>query len=77
MFCCVGAGQAVQAEDVAILSVLVDLGESLVCGVFRERVFTRHLLHVVLLHRRAVDAHASQRQQERQQHVVLHRERPG
>lgn len=77
MFCHVGAGQAVQAEDVSVLSVLVDFGESLICGAFRETVFTRQLLHVVQLHWRTVNVHASQRQQERQQHVVLHGEKPG
>lgn len=68
----VHVGQAVQAEDVALLPVLVDLGESLSCSANRKRVFTRALLHAILLHRCSADVHAPQRQQQRQQHTVLH-----
>lgn len=71
----VDVGQAVQAEDVALLPVLVDLGDSQSCSGLRRRVFTRPLLQASLLHRCPV--HTAQRQQQRQHHAVLHGEDPG
>lgn len=53
----VHVGQAMQAEDVALLPVLVDLGESLSCSAHRKCIFTRALLHAILLHRCSEDVH--------------------
>ncbi len=60
MFCHVDVGQAVQAEDVALLPVVVDLGESQSCSAYCRRVFTRPLLHAILLHWCTVDMHTPQ-----------------
>lgn len=72
MFRHVDVGQAVQVEDVALSAVLVDLGESQSRSALCRRVFTRPLLQASRLHRCTVDVHAPQRQQQRQQHTVLH-----
>lgn len=68
----VHVGQAVQAEDVALLPVLVDLGEGQPCGIQSKGVLTRAFLDAVVLYRCTVGVHAPQRQQQRQQHAVLH-----
>lgn len=68
----VHVGQAVQGKDVALLPVLVDLGESQFCCTLCHCIFTRALLPTVLLHRCGTDMHAPQRQQQRQQRTVLH-----
>lgn len=68
----VHVGQTVQGKDVALLPVLVDLGESQFCCTLCHCIFTWALLPTVLLHWRGTDVHAPQRQQHCQQHTVLH-----
>lgn len=72
VFCHVDVGQAAQAEDVALLTLPVDFGESLLCCTQRYGICTRPLLHAILLHRCTVDVQTPQRQQHRQQNKVLH-----
>lgn len=72
MFGRVHVGQAVQAEDVTLLPVLVDLGECLFCEANCFWVLTRTLFHAAPLHWCAADVHATQRQQQRQQQTMFH-----
>lgn len=60
----VGVGQAVQAEDVAVLSVLVDLGETQFCGSHHRGICARPLLQPFLFHWCGVDALTPERQQQ-------------
>lgn len=65
-------GQSVQAEDVALLPVLVDLHQCQLCNSLCLRIFTRSCLHAGGLHWCTADVRARQCQQQRQQDAALH-----
>lgn len=73
----VHVGQAVQGKDVALLPVLVDLDERLFGCSQRPWVLAGALHPAIPLHWRGTDAHAPQRQQQRQQRTVLHGQAAG
>jgi len=72
MLCHVDVGQAVQAEDVALLSVLVDTGEGQTCRSQCRSVCTGAVPQASLLHWCTMDVYTSPRKQQRQQRTVLH-----